>query len=44
MERSIAWICRNRRLAKDYGRKVPTSGCWPEVAVIRLMLDRLGGD
>jgi transposase len=41
-ERSIAWICRNRRLAKDYERKVQTSECWLKVAMIRLMLKQLG--
>jgi putative transposase len=44
VERSIAWICRNRRLAKDYERKVQTSECWLKVAMIRLMLKRLGRD
>ena len=38
VERSIAWIGRNRRLAKDYERKVQTSECWLKVAMIRLML------
>ena len=42
VERSIAWICRNRRLAKDYERKVQTSECWLKVAMIRLTLKRLG--
>ncbi len=42
IERSIAWICRNRRLAKDYERKVQTSECLLKVAMIRLMLKRLG--
>ena len=41
VERSIAWTCRNRRLAKDYERKVQTSECWLKVAMIRLMLKRL---
>ncbi len=44
VERSIAWICRNRRLAKDYERKVQTSECWLKVAMIRLMLKRLARD
>lgn len=44
VERSIAWTCRNRRLAKDYERKVQTSECWLKVAMIRLMLKRLGRD
>jgi transposase len=42
VEQSIAWICRNWRLAKDYERTVQTSECWLKVAVIRLMLKRLG--
>ena len=33
VERSIGWICRNRRLAKDYERKMQTSSelcpAWP---------------
>ncbi len=44
VERSLAWICRNRRLAKDYERKVQTSECWMKVAMVRLMLKRLGID
>ena len=42
VERSFAWIGRNRRLAKDYERKVQTSECLMKVAMIRLMLARLG--
>jgi len=42
VERSIAWICRNRRLVKDYERKVQTSECLLKVVMIRLMLKRLG--
>ena len=38
VERSIAWISRNWRLARDYERKVQTSECWIKVAMIRLML------
>jgi putative transposase len=41
VERSFAWISRNRRLAKDYERKVQTSECLLKVAMIRLMLKRL---
>ena len=41
VERSFAWIGRNRRLAKDYERKVQTSECLMKVAMIRLMLGRL---
>ena len=42
VERSLAWIGRNRQLAKDYERKVQTSECLMKVATIRLMLARLG--
>jgi transposase len=42
VERSIAWIRRNRRLVNDYERKVQTSECWLKVAMIRRMLKRLG--
>ena len=41
VERSIAWICRNRRLAKDYERNVQTSETLIKVAMVRLMLRRL---
>lgn len=44
VEQSIACICRNRRLAKGYERKVQTSDGWLKVAMIRLMLKRLGRD
>ena len=41
VERSFAWLIRNRRLAKDYERKVQTSEILIEVAMIRLLLARL---
>jgi transposase len=41
VERSFAWLIRNRRLAKDYERKVQTSGTLIELAIIRLLLRRL---
>jgi putative transposase len=41
VERSFAWLNRNRRLAKDYERRVQTSEALIEVAVTRLMLRRL---
>jgi putative transposase len=43
VERSFAWLTRNRRLAKDYERKVQTSETLIEVAAIRLLLRRLSG-
>lgn len=41
VERSIAWACRNQRLAKDYKRMVQTSETLIEVAMIRLIVRRL---
>jgi putative transposase len=41
VERCFAWLSRNRRLAKDYERKVQTSETLIEVAAIRLLLRRL---
>jgi putative transposase len=43
VERSFAWLSRNRRLAKDYERKVQTSETLIEVAAIRLLLRRHQG-
>jgi putative transposase len=40
VERSFAWLSRNRRLAKDYERKVQTSETLIELAGIRLVLRR----
>lgn len=41
VERTIAWIGRNRRLAKDYEEREETSEAWLYLAMIRLMLRRL---
>jgi putative transposase len=41
VERSLAWLSRNRRLAKDYERKVQSSETLIEVAATRLVLRRL---
>src|SRR5713101_3379596 len=41
VERSFAWLTRNRRMAKDYERKVQTSEALIEVAISRLLLRRL---
>ena len=41
VERTLGWLTRNRRLSKDYERKVQTSETLIEVAMIRLMLRRL---
>jgi putative transposase len=42
VERTFAWVSRNRRLARDDERKVQTTEASIEIAMIRLMLRRLG--
>lgn len=41
VEQTFGWLRRDRRLAKDYERKVQTSETLIEVAIIRLILRRL---
>jgi len=41
VERTFGSLCRDRRLGKDYERKVQTSETLIEVAMIRIMLRRL---
>lgn len=41
VERAFAWLSRNRRMRKDYERKVQTSETLIEVTMIRLLLARL---
>jgi putative transposase len=41
VERTFGWLMRNRRLSKDYERKVQSSETFIEVAMIRLILRRL---
>ncbi len=38
MERTFAWLGRNRRLSKDYDYEIQTSETFIDVAAIRLML------
>ena len=40
VERTFAWLGRNRRLSKDYELKVQTSEAFIDLAAIRLMLKR----
>lgn len=42
VERTFGWISRNRRMSKDYERKVQTSETFIEVAMIRLLIARQG--
>jgi len=42
VERTYGWLSRSRRLSKDYERKVQTSETLIQVAMIRLLLARLG--
>jgi putative transposase len=42
VERSFGWLSRNRRLSKDYERKVQTSETLIQVAMIRMLVARLG--
>jgi putative transposase len=42
VERTFSWLSRNRRMSKDYERKVQTSETLIELAMIRLLVARLG--
>ena len=41
VERTLAWISRNRRLARDFERYARTVAAFVRLAMIRLMLKRL---
>lgn len=41
VERSFAWISRNRRLARDFERYATTVAAFIRLAMIRIMLKRL---
>ena len=41
VERSFAWLGRNRRLSKDYEYCVQTSETMIDIAALRIMLNRL---
>jgi len=41
VERTFAWISRNRRLARDYERYATSVAAFVRLAMIRLMLKRL---
>jgi putative transposase len=42
VERTFGWLSRNRRMSKDYERKVQTSETLIGLAMIRLLVARLG--
>jgi putative transposase len=41
VERTLGWLGRQRRLSKDYERKVQTSETLLKIAMIRFMVRRL---
>ena len=41
VERTLGWLGRQRRLSKDYERKVQTSETLLKLAMIRLIVRRL---
>ena len=41
VERTLAWISRNRRLARDFERYATTVAAFIRLAMIRIMLRRL---
>ena len=41
VERTLAWLCRNRRLAKDYEHLPAVSEAFVKLAMIRLITARL---
>jgi transposase len=43
VERTFAWIGRNRRLSKDYEALEATEEAWIHLAMSRVMLNRLAG-
>jgi putative transposase len=42
VERTFGWLGRNRRLSKDYEAKPETTEAWIWVAMLRLLLRRIG--
>jgi len=41
VERTLAWLSRFRRLAKDYEETSSSSEAWIQISMVRLMLRRL---
>ena len=44
VERTFAWISRNRRLARDFERYATTVAAFIRLAIIRIMLRRLAAN
>ena len=44
VERTLAWISRNRRLARDFERYTATVVAFVRLAMIRIMLRRLAAN
>jgi transposase len=44
IERTFAWISRNRRLARDFERYATTATAFIRLAMIRIMLRRLAAN
>ena len=44
VERTFAWISRNRRLARDFERYATTAAAFIRLAMIRIMLRRLAAN
>ena len=44
VERTFAWICRCRRLARDFERYARTTVAFVRLAMIRIMLRRLAAN
>jgi transposase len=44
VERTFAWISRNRRLARDFERYAATVAAYVRLAMIRIMLRRLAAN
>jgi transposase len=44
VDRTFAWLIRDRRLARDYEPDASSSEAWIRLAMIRLMLARLANE
>jgi transposase len=42
VERTLAWLNRNRRLAKDFEASIESTTTWLYIASVKLMARRLG--